>query len=206
MMPLVDLNIDLGQTPEEPKELYGLPTVVNIACGDRGLMARALSFAMARGARVAALVSCATEPAVEVAQRVEEQCAALQAMARRLGYPAAMVKPQGALYQEAGADAAIAAALIDGAVRGLDVKDLVVVGPPKGALLEAVHRRGLRYAREGVIDRSGDIGACTRQAIALAATGALETIGLPADGPGAVGVAIAVRAALIQSGYLVGVI
>src|SRR6185369_2030643 len=107
LMPLVDLNIDLGEIPGEPRELYGLATVVNIACGghagDKATMARAVSFAMARGARGAAHPSypdrvgfgrARVVMAVEdLALSIEQQCAALQAIARRLGYPAAIVKP-----------------------------------------------------------------------------------------------------------------
>ena len=32
-MARVALNIDLGEFPDEPDELYALATVVNIACG-----------------------------------------------------------------------------------------------------------------------------------------------------------------------------
>src|SRR5262245_10788007 len=167
-MPLVDLNIDLGELPDEPRELYGLATVVNIACGghagDQASMARALSFAMARGARAAAHPSypdragfgrvSVAMPADELTLSIEQQCAALQALARRLGYPVAIVKPHGALYHDAASDPAIAGALLDGALRGLGTTDLLVVGPPRGALLAESQRRALRYAREGFADRA----------------------------------------------------
>jgi 5-oxoprolinase (ATP-hydrolysing) subunit A len=232
-MPFVDLNIDLGELPDEPRELYGLATVVNIACGghagDKASMARALSFAMARGARPAAHPSypdragfgrvTVAMPAEDLSLSIEQQCAALQASARRLGYPVAIVKPHGALYHDAAADPAIAAALVDGALRGLGANDVVVVGPPRGALLAEAHRRGLGYAREGFADRAyradqtlvprsepgaliTELGACTRQAIALASTGTIETLCVHSDTPGAVAIAGAVREALIQNGYL----
>ena len=234
-MPLVDLNVDLGELPGEPAELYSLATVVNVACGghagDKASMARALSFAMARGARVAAHPSYPDRagfgrvamdlPPEEIALAVEQQCAALQAIARRIGYPVAIVKAHGALYHEAAKSAAVARALLDGAQRGLGTKEITVVGPPRGALLDEALSRGLRHAREGFADRSYradgslvprsergalvvDVGACTRQAIALAATGTIETICVHADTQGAVDIAAAVREALAQNGYLAG--
>jgi 5-oxoprolinase (ATP-hydrolysing) subunit A len=57
-MALVDLNVDLGELPDEPRELYALATVANVACGghagDLGSMARAVSFCISRGTEVAA--------------------------------------------------------------------------------------------------------------------------------------------------------
>jgi UPF0271 protein len=240
-MPIVDLNVDLGELPDEPRELYALATVVNIACGghagDKASMARALSFAMARGAKVAAhpsypdragfgRVRVAIEPP-ELAARVEEQCAALQAIAQRIGYPVAIVKPHGALYHDAAADPAVAAALLDGVIRGLggalgdEGRELTVVGPPEGALLAEAQARGLRYAREGFADRAygqggrlvprsepgaliTDLGAATRQAVALASSGKVDTLCVHSDTQGAVAIAGAVRDALIQNGYLAG--
>jgi 5-oxoprolinase (ATP-hydrolysing) subunit A len=234
-MPLVDLNVNLGETPDEPRDLYALATVVNIACGghagDKASMARALSFAMTRGAKVAAHPSypdrqgfgrlSVAMPMEELAERIEAQCAELQQIARRLGYPVAIVKPHGALYHDAGAAPHVAAALLDGAMRGLAPAALTVVGPPEGALLDEAHRRGLRYAREGFADRAyregghlvptsepGSLitspGAATRQAVALCSSGKIETIGVHSDTPGAVAIASAVRQALIQNGYLAG--
>ena len=236
-MAQVELNIDLGELPGEPAELFALATVANIACGghagDRASMARAISFALTRGTRLAAHPSypdrvgfgrstVAMAPA-DLLAAVEEQCAALQAIARKLGYPVARVKPHGALYHDAAGDPAIAAAVIDGAVHGLGVPaaELTVIGPPRGALLEAALRRGARYAREGFADRAyradgtlvprsepgaliTDPGACARQALALASGGALETICVHGDSPGAVAIAGRVRDALAQAGVLVG--
>jgi 5-oxoprolinase (ATP-hydrolysing) subunit A len=46
----VDLNIDLGELPDEPEELYAFSTVVNLACGghagDIASMERSLERAM----------------------------------------------------------------------------------------------------------------------------------------------------------------
>ncbi len=236
-MALLDLNVDLGELPDEPAALYGIATVVNVACGghagDLGSMARALSFAMARGTRVAAHPSYPdregfgrasmdiTPEALEAS--IAEQCDKLQGLARKLGYPVAIVKPHGALYHDAAKSPALAAAVLDGAARGLGSKGaaLTVVGPPKGALLEESLRRGHVYAREGFADRGyrpdgslvpraepgallTDPNAAARQATELAARGGLETLCVHSDTPGAVAIATAVRDALHQAKTLVG--
>jgi len=236
-MAQVDLNVDLGELPGEPAELFALATVANVACGghagDRASMARAVSFALTRGTRLSAhpsypdragfgRASMAMDPA-ELCASVEAQCAALQAVARKLGYPVAMVKPHGALYHDAARDPALAAAVIEGAARGLSVAaaDLTIVGPPRGALLEEALRRGARYAREGFADRAyqadgalvprsqpgalvTDPGACAKQALALAGAGGLETLCVHGDTKDAVSIAARVREALLQAGMLAG--
>ena len=236
-MPTVELNIDLGELPGEPAELFGLATTVNLACGghagDKASMARALSFAMARGTKVAAhpsypdregfgRTSVAMDPAA-IGAAVEAQCAALQALARRLGFPVGMVKPHGALYHDAAGSPAIAAAVIEGAARGLavDLKALTVIGPPRGALLYEALRRGARYAREGFADRAyrpdgtlvprSEAGAlltspeaCARQAMGLASAGLIETLCVHGDSEGAVEIASRVRDALAGAGMLAG--
>jgi UPF0271 protein len=225
-MSLVELNVDLGERAGEPVDLYSLATVASIACGghagDTASMARAVSFAMARGAAIAALPAYPdrggmTIPIDDLAPAIERQCAALQKIARKLGFPAAIVKPHGALHDDAASDPAIARALLDGAARGLGVADFAIVGPPKGALHDEAQRRGVRYLREGFADRvytaAGalvprsapaaritDRAAVVRQAIALASTGTIELICIDADPL----VAGDVREALIQNGYLAG--
>jgi UPF0271 protein len=238
-MPQVELNIDLGELPGEPAELFALATVANVACGghagDRASMARAVSFALTRGTRVAAhpsypdragfgRVTMEIAPA-DLAAAVEAQCATLQAIARKLGYPVALVKPHGALYHDAARSPALAAAVIDGAAHGLGVPaaELTVIGPPRGALLDEALRRGARYAREGFADRAyeadgtlvprsrpgallTDPGACARQALALVSAGGLETLCVHGDAPDAVAIAVRVRDALVQAGQLAGVV
>jgi UPF0271 protein len=225
-MKLVDLNLDLGERADEPAALFGLATIASIACGghagDTASMARAVSFAMARGAAIAALPAYPdrggmTIPVEDVAAAVERQCAAFQKIAKKLGFPAAIVKAHGRLHDDAATDPAVARALLDGAARGLGVADFAVVGPPRGALLDEAQRRGVRYLREGfadrVYDKAGalaprssaaaritDRAAVVRQAIALAATGTVEIICVDADPL----VAGDVREALIQNGYLAG--
>ncbi len=242
-MAQVDLNIDLGELPGEPAELFALATVANLACGghagDRASMARAVSFALTRGTRLAAhpsypdragfgRVTMAMAP-FDLAAAIEQQCAALQGVARKLGYPVASVKPHGALYHDAATRPEIAGAVLDGAARGLGVPaaELTVIGPPPSnvgaALLEAALRLGAHYAREGFANRAyrpdgtlvprgeagaliTDPGACARQALSLASGGALETICVHGDSPGAVAIAGRVRDALAQAGLLRGAV
>jgi 5-oxoprolinase (ATP-hydrolysing) subunit A len=234
----IDLNVDLGELPGEPPELYALSTMANVACGghagDTASMARALSFAMTRGTKVAAHPSYPDREGFgrrsvsmappELAASVAKQCAALQALARKLGYAVAVVKPHGALYHDAARDPALAAALLDGAERGLGLPPsaLTVVGPPRGALLDEALRRGARYAREGFADRAyradgalvprsepgalvTDPDACARQALALASSGTIETLCVHGDSPGAVAIVTRVRDALVQAEMLAGV-
>jgi UPF0271 protein len=234
----VELNVDLGELPDEPRELYGIATVANVACGghagDTRSMALAISSALSRGTRVAAhpsypdrenfgRVSMAIDPN-ELAARIDEQCAALQAIARRFGYPVSTMKPHGALYHDADRQPLVAGALLDGAARGLGLPaaELQIVGPAGGVLEAEARRRGHGYAREGFADRGyapdgsliprsqpgallTDARACSRQAIALASTGRVETICVHGDTPRALGIAIAVREALTGAGLLAGV-
>jgi UPF0271 protein len=158
-----------------------------------------------------------------LAASLEEQCLALQDIARRLGYPIAAVKPHGALYHDAAKDPAIARAVLDGAVRGLGVaaRELTIVGPPRGALLEASLARAATYAREGFADRGyrddgtliprsepgalhTDPEACARQALALVKAGGIETLCVHGDTPNAVAIASRVRDALAGAGALAG--
>lgn len=238
-MAAVELNIDLGELPGEPAELFALATTANIACGghvgDKASMARAISFAMTRGTKVAAhpsypdregfgRKSLGLGPAA-IAAAVAEQCSALQAVARKLGFPVAAVKPHGALYHDAASSPATAAAVIEGATRGLGVeaRALTVIGPPRGALLDEALRRGASYAREGFADRAyradgtlvprsetgalvTDPEACARQALGLASSGTIETICVHGDTRDAVAIAGRVRDALAGAGLLAGIV
>ncbi|EYF01085.1 5-oxoprolinase subunit PxpA [Chondromyces apiculatus] len=166
----LDLNIDLGELPDEPEELYALASVVNVACGghagDRGSMERAMSLAAASGARVAAHPSYPDRegfgrvsqalPAGVLREVVNVQCAALQALAEARGERVRCLKLHGALYGDAARDVALARAVLDGAIDGLGGALETVVGPPWGVLADEARARGLGYAREGFADRGYD--------------------------------------------------
>jgi UPF0271 protein len=163
----VELNVDLGELPEEPDELYSLATVVNVACGghagDESSMDRAVELAARAGARCMAhpsypdregfgRVSMAIAVA-ELSRSLRAQCASLAAIARARGVALAGLKPHGALYHDAARDPALADA-VAGAARELGAgAAMTLVGPPDGALRAAAAAGGLSYAREGFADR-----------------------------------------------------
>lgn len=225
----MELNFDLGARSDESKELYALATMVSVACGahvgDLASMARAVSFALARGVRVAAHVSYpnreaerAPIEAKELAAAVEAQCAALRDVATKIGASVAGLKLADSLYADAAKSSSIARASIEGAIRALG-QEFVVVGAPEGELRYATNICGLRYLREGFADRAyGRAGAplpssdpaasidephrAAHQALALAGSGNVDVISARSTGRNAVAVASAVRAALLDAQLL----
>lgn len=220
------LNIDLGELPDEPEELYECAQLANIACGghagDRATMEKAISRALRHGTGIGAHPSfpdrehfgrvALVATADEVRSFVGEQCAALAGVARELGAEVGHVKPHGALYHEANGNPILAAALVAGALDALGGA-FTLVGPPAGALHSAALAAGIDFAREGFADRGlmpdgtlvprGQPGALIEQpersgaqAARLAASGAFDTLCIHGDTPGAVAIARAVRAAL----------
>jgi UPF0271 protein len=218
------LNLDAGEHPDEPEELWALFDVLNIACGghagDAASMERVIRWCAASGTAIGAHPSypdrpgfgrrtLAIEPAALV-QAIAGQCAALAEVARRHARTVEYVKPHGALYHDAAAHDAIARPLL-GAVTGTLGNDVVVIGPPAGALREAARERGLRYASEGFADRRmredgslvprtepgallTDPAQAAAQARAIADR--VDTICVHADTPGSLAIAGAVHKAL----------
>jgi UPF0271 protein len=140
------LNIDLGEIPGEPAELYGLAHLVNLACGghagDAESLRRGVALARRHGAMVAAHPSypdrdgfgrrsLAIDPAA-LQESIREQCALLATAAWEAGLRVDHVKPHGALYHDAWSHPAIARALIAGAAAGLglDPAEIWLLGAP----------------------------------------------------------------------------
>jgi UPF0271 protein len=221
----VSLNLDAGELPDEPEALVAAADRVNVACGghagDEATMWTTLVRARAAGVKAGAHPSYADRagfgrtamdvPPDQLAIEVRDQCARLATVARAVGIPLGHVKPHGALYHRAAADPAVARAVLDGAIEALG--PVAVMGPPGGALRDEAERRGLPYLREGFADRGmapdGSLiprgapgaliveeAAAAAQALRLAASGAYDTLCVHGDGPNAVAVAVAVRAAL----------
>lgn len=221
MKPL--LNIDLGELPGEPEELYQLAQIANVACGghagDAASMRRAVALAGAHGALLSAHPSYPDRehfgrrslPMAPEGLRcsVAEQCAALRALSPG---PITLVKAHGALYHDIARDPALALAFLDGVAEGLGlpVASLRILGPPALAVSPAT------LLREGFADRGldpagrllprGTPGAllhdpslAAEQARRLASRGDLDTLCVHGDGPGALAVARAVRLALDAS-------
>jgi 5-oxoprolinase (ATP-hydrolysing) subunit A len=212
----VFLNIDAGELEDEPEAIFALAQVVNIACGghagDEASMAKALERCARLGAAPGAHPSfedrehfgrrrLEVAPAVLRAQ-VAGQCARLRALAAP--QHVAWVKPHGALYHAANESAALAEAVVGGAVEALG-PEVTVLGPPRGALRDAAMRAGVRFAREGFADRGmradgslvprGEPGALLEdpararaQATRLALGGGVDTLCVHGDTPGAVAI------------------
>lgn len=220
------LNVDLGELPDEPEELYACAHVASVACGghagDESSMQRAVELCAIHGAALGAHPSYpdregfgrrrVTIAPDDLRRSLVDQCARLAAIARAGGATVAFVKPHGALYHVAQDDEATADALVLGAREALG-SYVTIVGPPRGALARAAAREALGYAREGFADRASradgslvprgepgalvlDPAAAATRAAAMAAAGGVDTICVHGDTPGAVAVARAVRAAL----------
>jgi len=228
----VDLNIDLGELPDEREELYALATVVNLAsgghAGDVASMTRSIHLALRYGPRIAAHPSYPDReqfgrarmaiPLEVLFESIVEQMTTLSMIGAEMGAHLWGAKLHGALYHAAAEDAQVAAAVLDAVVTSCSDK-LVIVGPPGGHLESATQRRRLRYAREGFADRAydaegrlvprglpgdvlGDPAVCAEQALRLARSGAVDTICVHGDNPGALAIAREVRAALERDALL----
>ncbi|TSC34030.1 LamB/YcsF family protein [Corallococcus sp. Z5C101001] len=220
------LNIDLGELPGEDEQLYALAHLANIACGghagDAASMRRALELCERHGTRAGAHPSYedrenfgrkALSVAPEVLRaQVAGQCARLAALARERGVPVRHAKPHGALYHAANQAPALARAVVDGVVDALG-QDVTFVGPGTGALRDAARAAGLGYAREGFADRGTlpdgtliprgqpgavltDVALARENTARLATGGAVDTLCVHGDTPGAVALAREVRAML----------
>jgi 5-oxoprolinase (ATP-hydrolysing) subunit A len=164
-------------------------------------------------------------PREELTAEVAYQIGALRVFAEAAGQRVAYVKPHGALYHRAGRDPVQAEAVIEGAA----LAGVETVLTQRGSELDrAAARAGLRVVGESFADRAylGDghlvargtpgallePAAALAQAIDLAANGtvtaidgtrtpvAAESICVHGDGPEAVAVAAAIRAALDERG------
>lgn len=228
----VSLNVDLGELPGEPEELYSIATMVNVACGghagDLATMERACELARGAGARLAAHPSYPDRPgfgrtslgmtSAALAVSVRSQVEALARVARRVGIPIEAVKPHGALYHDAARDPAIAAAVVEAIDAGLGVP-VALVGPPEGAFARLAAAEGRVYLREGFADRAygpegnlvprtqagaliTDPAAARAQALRLAGACTFETLCVHGDTPGALTIARAVREGLESAGLL----
>jgi UPF0271 protein len=219
----VILNVDLGELPGEPEALYAWAHLANVACGghagDAATMDRAVALCLAHGTRLGAHPSYPDRegfgrrpvamPPAELARSVAEQCRALLSVAASRKATIEFVKPHGALYHAAAGAPAVARATVEGIVEALG-RGVTVVGPAAGRLVEAAVDAGLGYAREGFADRAtrpdgtlvprsepgallDDPAVAAQRARQLATGGAIDTVCVHGDTPGAVAIARAVR-------------
>jgi 5-oxoprolinase (ATP-hydrolysing) subunit A len=167
----MDVNADLGEsfgawTLGDDARLVEHLTSANLACGfhagDFRVMEATVALCHDAGVAVGAQPgypdllgfgrrAMPFEPA-EVESLVRYQIGALEAFCRAAGVEMQHVKPHGALYNMAAADAGLAAAIAR-AVLAFDAS-LILFGLPGSALLEAGRAAGLRVATEAFADRA----------------------------------------------------
>jgi UPF0271 protein len=166
-------------------------------------------------------------PLAEIGALVRRQLELIADIVGSQDVPLSHVKPHGALYNMAAKDRKLADA-IAAAVAAFD-RTLTLVGLAGSALIDAGRDAGLAVAREGFADRAyrqdgslvprSEPGAVlgvgggseevrstlqsADRAVALAQTGAVDTICVHGDTPGAVEIARSIRAALAAAGITV---
>jgi UPF0271 protein len=243
-MPRIDLNADVGEGEESDGALIPLVTSVNVACGahagDPDTMELTTALAARHGVVVGAHPGYPDREGfgrrdldlsdVQLRATLAEQLSGFEAIAHRLGVSVAHVKPHGALYNRAAADARLSRLIAEVVLATLG--RVVLVGLAASALLEEARAMGLPVAAEAFADRAyqldgsllprtragavlEDPDAVARQAVAIArdrrvpledgsvlAIGA-DTLCLHGDTPGAVANAQAIRGALASAGVLV---
>jgi UPF0271 protein len=249
----MDLNADLGEsfghwTLGDDAALVEHLTSANLACGfhagDFRVMDATVGLCRRAGVAVGAqpgypdLLGFGRRPLPfepdEVTAMVRYQVGALEAFCRAHGVEMQHVKPHGALYNQAAAEPALAAAIARGVAgfsRGLALFGLASSEPMASAAADA----GLRFVPEAFADRRyladgslqprsvagsliTDAAEAAAQAVAIAAEGAVtaddgshvpvraESICCHGDTPGAVEIAASVRRSLEAAGVSVAAI
>jgi 5-oxoprolinase (ATP-hydrolysing) subunit A len=151
----------------------------------------------------------------ELARSVAEQIRELARVAKNLKTELRHVKAHGALYNDAAQDPAAAEAIAAGAA--LFSRELVLVGPAGSKMLEVFSGLGFRTAAEAFADRRYEANGALRarsfkdaliaepaaaaaQALKFAQGGAVQTLCVHSDTPGALAIARAVAAELDAAG------
>lgn len=161
----VDLNADLAEGCGNDHALMQRISSANIACalhaGSAAEMQKALAWAKQYGVRVGAHPGYPdrenfgrtnmTLPEQELRAYLQYQLGALQALCDAAGVQTAYVKPHGALYNQAAADAALAAIVAD-TVRRFN-PELKLMALSGSLLLEAGQAAGLEVISEVFADR-----------------------------------------------------
>lgn len=170
---VIDLNADLGESfGNHPlgrdRELIPLLTSAHVACGFHGgdprVMDETVGICRAAGVAVGAHPSLPDlvgfgRRAMDLTAREAEtdvlyQVAALAGFCRRHGVTMQHVKPHGALYTQASADAELAAGVVAG-IASFD-PSLALVCQSGSELARAGEAAGLTVACEGFVDRGYD--------------------------------------------------
>jgi UPF0271 protein len=224
----VDLNADVGEGFADDERLLDVVTSANVACGfhagSRETMRMICALAGERGVAIGAHPSYrdpegfgrrALEVAPDVLRdEVAEQMAVLAEIAAGEGAQVTYVKPHGALYTRAIADGDVA----DAIVAAVSDYGVAMLAWPGSELFERARAAGLASFAEGFADRGYADGRlvprdrpgallaareAAQQALALARAGAVQSICVHGDSPGAAALAAQVRAALAEAGFTV---
>jgi UPF0271 protein len=221
MARVIDLNADVGEGVDGDLDLLALVTSANVACGfhagDASTMRAVCGEAVERGVAIGAHVGYRDREgfgrraldvsAASVEAETAEQIATLQSHASEAGGRVAYVKPHGALYHRTELDEECAAAIVSAA------HGLAVLGSPGSALLaqaQVAVPEGFvdrAYAPDGLLVPRGDLGAvlgteeAVRQALSFARGGAVRSLCLHGDTPGALVLAQRVVAELAAAGF-----
>src|SRR3989442_1383238 len=162
---VIDLNADLGEGVGTDGDLLPYITSVNVACGahagDLETIRRTVELARTHGVGIGAHPSFPDREgfgrramalrAGDVVATVAAQIEVVAGVARDAGVRLQHVKPHGALYNQAVADHALAAAIGDAVRRG--GRALIVVALAGSPLVTVLLELGGRVAQEAVIDR-----------------------------------------------------
>lgn len=228
-MTTIDLNCDMGETPDMIADgtqdaLMASVTSVNIACGghagDAVMMETTIRQARRHGVAIGAHPGYPDRenfgrleldlPLEAVSDFVYEQVTALAKLAS-----IAHVKAHGALYNQAVKNLALAQAIADGVARWS--RDVVLVGLAGSPMLDVFRDAGFPVAAEAFADRTyepdgtlrsrkfpdaliRDPEAAAAQSLRIAETGVADTICIHSDTPGSVQIAAAVAARLREAG------
>ncbi|MBY6018401.1 LamB/YcsF family protein [Halomonas denitrificans] len=164
----IDLNCDVGELEGSANldaELMRLISSANIACGahagNPALMRRTIALALEHGVAIGAHPGYEDRahfgrrplnlPADTLRDSLLSQLDSLAEAVAQQGGQLRHIKPHGALYNQAGADAELAARLAQW-FKAFDPA-LILVGGAGGALLQAGRAIGLNVASEGFADR-----------------------------------------------------
>ena len=249
----MDLNADLGEsfgrwTLGDDERLVAHITSANLACGfhagDFRVMEATVAVCRRAGVAVGAqpgypdLLNFGRQPMAfdpdEVESLVRYQIGALEAFCRAHGIEMQHVKPHGALYNQAAADPALAAAIARATAkfsRDLALYGLASSEPMASAAAEARLRfvpeafADRRYFADGSLQPRSEPGSlltdpadAAAQAVSIAVDGHLsaadgsqvtlraESICCHGDTPGAIEIAASVRRALEGAGVTVAVL
>lgn len=240
-MASIDINADLGEGNAADAEILSVVSSCNIACGghagDMASMRATVTAAIENGVAIGAHPSYPDREGfgrrndflagADLLTTLVEQIRSLSAVVSEYGAALHHVKPHGALYNDACADAGLADVVAEAVVEACD--GVFLVGLPNSELQRAAGHRGLPYLAEAFIDRTyladgrlvprSEPGAVHRslvsmeaQAISLARDHSVtsidgrlvplsaDTLCVHGDTPGAAAAACAVRRALEQQG------